>query len=435
MNTNQPVMSSIFSIITHNLQSIVEHGGYIFIFISTISEGIPIFGQFIPGHSIVIVSGLLAKIDVLNIYKVFLTVILGAIIGDIFGFYLGRKYGISLLTKFGQFFFVKKEFIDKALVLVKENTAKTIILGRFSPITRTLSPFIVGASGIHTKKFWVFDSIGVLIWASVSIMIGYIFGASYHAVSAALGKYILIAILIGVFIIWGYRFINKQFHIFAKYELFTLGFNLFGLYLFFKTIQDAITDKVFLLELDIFVNDFFFTHSKEFIRDFMQIFTNIFSPTLITSISLVLIIYLIHKKNYYYSLISIFSLGGGYLFTLIVKNIVARIRPENAFLTVSGYSFPSGHAVASTVFFTLLIYFFIIKVRSMVFREILVVICVLSIILTSFSRVYLGVHWLSDVLAGIGLGLFWVTSMILLVKYINIIISLFKKAEDKENFK
>jgi undecaprenyl-diphosphatase len=128
-------------------------------------------------------------------------------------------------------------------------------------------------------------------------------------------------------------------------------------------------------------------------------------------------------------------LGGGYLFTLIVKNIVARIRPENAFLTVSGYSFPSGHAVASTVFFTLLIYFFIIKVRSMVFREILVVICVLSIILTSFSRVYLGVHWLSDVLAGIGLGLFWVTSMILLVKYINIIISLFKKAEDKENFK
>lgn len=427
-------MSSILSVITHNLQAIVEHGGYLFILISTISEGIPIFGQFIPGHSIVIISGLLAKIEVLNIYKVFLVVIIGAVIGDIIGFYLGKKYGISLLTKFGQYLFLKKEFIDKALNLVKENTAKAIILGRFSPITRTLSPFLVGASGIHTKKFWLFDSIGVLIWATVSILIGYIFGASYHTVSALFGKYILVAILLGFFIAWGYRFINKQFHIFAKYELITLGFNLFGLYLFFKTLQDAITDKVFLLELDVFVNNFFFIHSSEVLRDFMLIFTNIFSPTLITGISLVLIAYLIHKKNYYYSLISIFSLGGGYVFTFIIKNIVTRIRPENAFILVKGYSFPSGHAVAATIFFTLLIYFFIVKVKSMIVREILVVLCVLSIILTAFSRVYLGVHWLSDVLAGMGFGLFWVTSIILLVKYVSIVLSLFKKAEDKNNF-
>ena len=100
-------MSSILSVITHNLQAIVEHGGYIFILISTISEGIPIFGQFIPGHSIVIISGLLAKIEVLNIYKVFLVVIICAVIGDIIGFYLGKKYGMSLLTKFGQYLFLK----------------------------------------------------------------------------------------------------------------------------------------------------------------------------------------------------------------------------------------------------------------------------------------------------------------------------------------
>lgn len=428
-------MTSILSLIAHNLQAIVEHGGYLFILISTISEGIPIFGQFIPGHSIVIISGLLAKIEVLNIYKVFLVVIFGAVIGDIIGFYLGRKYGISLLTKFGQYLFLKKEYIDKALMLVKENTVKTIILGRFSPITRTLSPFLVGASGIHTKKFWLFDSIGVIIWATMSIMVGYIFGASYNTVSALLGKYILIAILLGFFIVWGYRFINRQFHIFARYELITLGLNLFGLYLFFKTVQDAITDKVFLLELDVFVNNFFFIHSQEWIRDFMLIFTNIFSPTFITGVSIVLIAYLIHKKNYYYSLISIFSLGGGYVFTFIIKNIVTRIRPENAFISVSGYSFPSGHAVAATIFFTLLIYFFIVKIKSMIIREILVVICVISMLLTAFSRVYLGVHWLSDVLAGIGFGLFWVTSIILLVKYVNIIVSLFKKAENENNFK
>ncbi len=420
--------------VSSNLQTIVENGGYLLLFLITIVEGIPIIGQFVPGHTIVIISGFLSKLGILNLFVVIPVVSIGALLGDIIGFILGKKYGISLLEKLGPYFFVKKEYLDKILKLVKEHKAKAIIFGKYNPITRTLTPFMLGASGIHTKIFWIWDFIGVFIWSITSVLLGYVFGASYHIMSKVLGKYIFIAVLIGILIVWGYRFINKQFHIFAKYELITLGFNLFGLYLFFKTLQDAITDKVFLLELDVFVNNFFFIHSSEVLRDFMLIFTNIFSPTLITGISLVLIAYLIHKKNYYYSLISIFSLGGGYVFTFIIKNIVTRIRPENAFILVKGYSFPSGHAVASTIFFTLLIYFFIVKVKSMIVREILVVLCVLSIILTAFSRVYLGVHWLSDVLAGIGFGLFWVTSIILLVKYVSIVLALFKKAEDKNNF-
>ncbi len=413
--------------IGHNLQSIVEQGGYFFLFVTTVLEGIPIIGQFIPGHTIVILSGFLAKIHVLNVVKVTIIVIGSALIGDIIGFILGKKYGMDFLTKFGSFFFIKKEYIEKAAQLVKEHPAKTIMLGRFSPITRPLSPFIVGASGTAVGMFWLYDFIAVCAWSIVSIAIGYIFGASYHAASAVFGKFIFIALIVGILIVLAYRFINKQFHIFAKYELITLGLNLLGLYIFFKTVQDAITDKVFLLELDLFTNDYFLLNAHEPWLTLFNTVTNILSPVSITVICCIGIIYFIYKKKHYYTLITTLSLVGGYLGITIVKYMVERLRPEHGFIIQNGFSFPSAHAVIVTIFFTLLIYIFVIKTKSLIKREIAIVGCVVLVLLTAFSRVYLGVHWLSDVIAGIGFGLFWTTLVILTLKYGKMIVAVLQR--------
>lgn len=395
------------------------------LFIVTIFEGLPIIGQFIPGHTIVLISGFLAKVGVLKLSIVIPVVVISAIIGDAAGYFLGRKYGLSLLEKFGAIFFLKREYIEKATKLVAEHPAKTIILGRFSPITRPLSPFIVGASGAHSKIFWLYDFVAVLLWALPSIAIGYIFGASYHVVAAMFGKFIFVAIVLGILMIWGYRFINKNFHIFARYEIITLTVNLLGLYLFFKTVQDAITDKVSLLELDLFVNNYFLSHSKQFWIVFMNIVTNILSPESIAVAGATLILYFIYKRKYYNTAVTAISLGGGYVFTYILKNIVERIRPESGFIVETGFSFPSGHAVLATVFAVLIVYIFAIRIKSILWREISIVVCVLLPLLTCFSRVYLGVHWLSDVLAGIGFGLFYTTLVLLTVKYIRMVVVIF----------
>ena len=420
-------MLQIIQVIGHNLQSIVEQGGYFFLFFTTVLEGIPIVGQFIPGHTIVIISGFLAKLHVMNIWNVIVIVIVSAMIGDVIGFLIGRKYGLPLLYKLGPYFFIKKEYIEKVQNLISKNLAKTVLIGRFSPITRPLAPFLVGASGTGIKAFWIYNFFSVTAWSLFSISIGYIFGASYHAVSAVVGKYVLVAIIIGILMSWGYRFINKQFHIFAKYELITLGINLAGLYLFFKTIQDALTDKVFLLELDLFINNFFFTHATVFWIYFMNAVTNILSPIVLGSIGILGIIYFVYKKNYQYSMMTILSFTGGYIITVLIKNLVLRLRPEDALILETGYSFPSGHAIAATIFFVLFCYFYIINIRSLILRESLIVLSVLLVALTAFSRVYLGVHWLSDVLAGIGFGLFWSTLCILLVKYVGMIVKRIKE--------
>ncbi len=424
------MISQILNYLGHNLQVIVENGGYLFIAVTTVLEGLPVVGQFIPGQTIVIISGFLAKIDALSFSRVLPVVVVSAVLGDYIGYVLGKKYGIELLYRFGNLFYIKTEYIDKARMIIKDNSVKTILIGRFNPVTRSLTPFVVGASDINSKKFWIFDSLGAILWATLSVSAGYIFGASYHIIASLIGKYIVLATVFGILMAWGYKIINKQFHIFAKYEIITLILNILGLYLFLKTVQDALTDKMFLLQLDLHVNEFFFNNVSEPLFSIINVITNILSPAYLTFVGLICFIYFVYTKRYTYSVITALSLGGGYLSTFLIKNIVMRLRPENAFIIQGGYSFPSGHAVAATIFFTLLVYIIVIKVRSLILRELLVVVCVLSALTVAFSRVYLGVHWVSDVFAGIGLGLFWTTLSILLIRYLRLIINVIKSRRE-----
>ncbi len=416
------LMSHFFAPLVSNLQTIVEHGGYLALSLITVLEGVPAIGSLVPGHTAVILSGFLSRLHILNIGIVIPLVIIMAMIGDYTGYFLGRKYGYDFLKKFGKLLFIKDEYIEKARTVIGNHTGKSIIFGRFNPITRPLVPFIIGASHVHAKKFWFYDFIGVFIWSVTSIGIGYIFGASYHAVAGIFGKFILIAIIVAVLIVWGYNFVNKKFHVFAKYELFVLFFNLLGLYGFFKTIQDTLQDHAFMAELDVWINEFLFSNLSSFGISFMKILTDIFSPTFLILATLLLITYFIYNKKFQYAIISFLSIGGlgiGYF----IKEIVARPRPEHALILETDFSFPSGHAMAATIFFTLIIYFFARNIKNIVWRETFIAVSVVLVLLTAFSRLYLGVHWLSDVFAGVSFGLFWTTLMILFVRYVEIIIS------------
>lgn len=419
-------MLHFFGPLISNLQLIVEHGGYFILFVITVLEGVPVIGSLVPGHTTVILSGFFSKLHIFNINIVVPLVIISAMIGDYTGYYLGRKYGYGFLKKFGKLLFIKEEYIEKARTIIGNHTGKSIILGRFNPITRPLVPFIIGASNIHQKKFWLYDFMGVFIWSIVSIGIGYVFGAGYHAISGLLGKFIIIAIVIAILIVWSYSFINRKFHLFAKYELIVLFCNLLGLYGFFKTIQDALKDHAFMVELDIWINGFFNSHISSAGLSVMTFITNVFSPTTFSVLVFVGIVYFIKSRQWRYAIISILSMGGGLFITALLKEIVLRPRPEFAIIIENDFSFPSGHAVASTVFFTLLIYFCARKIKKTLWRELFITLSVLLVLLTVLSRLYLGVHWLSDTLAGVSFGLFWTTLMILLVRYVVMVVEILR---------
>ncbi len=415
-------MPHFFAPLISNLQMILEQGGYAVLSIITILEGVPVIGSLVPGHTAVILSGFFAKLNILNINIVIPTVIISAMLGDYSGYLIGKKYGLDFLKRFGKFLFIKEEYINKAKDIINTHTGKAIIFGRFNPLTRPLVPFIIGSSNVHIKRFWIFDFIGVSIWALGSIALGYIFGASYHLAAKFFGKFIFIAICISILIIWAYNFINKRFHIFAKYELIVLILNIVGLYGFFKTVQDALRDRAFMAELDAWINIFFTTHANSSSLVFMNLISDIFSPIVLYTATILFTIYFLLKKKWRYATISFFSMSGGLILGAFIKEIIQRTRPISAFIIENDYSFPSWHAIAVTVFFTLTIYFFAREFKNIVWREIFISFSVFIIILTCISRLYLGVHWMSDVIAGSAFGLFWTTLMILGVRYIGLIV-------------
>ena len=124
-------------------------------------------------------------------------------------------------------------------------------------------------------------------------------------------------------------------------------------------------------------------------------------------ISALFIVYLLRKKAYkaiQFYLVSF--LGASALFT-VIKMLVERARPALKIVEEAGLSFPSGHSTMS-ITIALLCYFIIVKnMLPSLSRTLLLLLCIFWPLLIVFTRIYLNVHWLSDTMAGLSLGLFW----------------------------
>lgn len=102
--------------------------------------------------------------------------------------------------------------------------------------------------------------------------------------------------------------------------------------------------------------------------------------------------------------------GFGFLINETIKQSLTRPRPTVMHLTFAdGYSMPSGHTVAATIFYGLIIIFFASKIKDEKYRYLSYVLIVTLIGLIGFSRIYLRVHYVSDVIAGFSLGIFILT--------------------------
>jgi len=103
----------------------------------------------------------------------------------------------------------------------------------------------------------------------------------------------------------------------------------------------------------------------------------------------------------------------------VLKNLFGRPRPENPLLrTVSGLSFPSGHALISVAFYGLLIYLLWHNISNKILRGFLIILLLILILMIGVSRIYLRVHYASDVLAGFAMGLIWLVLSIWTVRKI-----------------
>lgn len=98
--------------------------------------------------------------------------------------------------------------------------------------------------------------------------------------------------------------------------------------------------------------------------------------------------------------------------TRIIKYLTLVERPLNGLIESTGYAYPSGHVTGSMVFFSMLLYVFWGQISSNNNKKLLTILLILIALIVGFDRIYLNVHWLSDVIGGYLLGTFVISSTI-----------------------
>ncbi len=154
--------------------------GYVIVGVATFLENSVGAGVIVPGETLVIVGGFYARIGELWLPGVAMVAIVGAVLGDNLGYWLGRRFGRGFFERHGRKVMVTPERLDTAERYYAEHGGITVFLGRFIPILRSVGCITAGISRMPWKRFFVYDLAGAVLWGVGHSTLGYALGASYQ---------------------------------------------------------------------------------------------------------------------------------------------------------------------------------------------------------------------------------------------------------------
>ncbi len=148
---------------------------YVLLFAIIFAETGLVVTPFLPGDSLLFVVGTLAGGGYLNIWFVYITLLIAAILGDTVNYWIGNKIGERVFARENSRIF-KKSYLEKTRNFYAKHGGKTIILARFVPIIRTFAPFVAGIGKMHYGTFLTYNIVGGFIWVTSLTFAGYFFG-------------------------------------------------------------------------------------------------------------------------------------------------------------------------------------------------------------------------------------------------------------------
>ena len=179
-------------------ESIIKYGGFAFLLFVIFAETGLFIGFFLPGDNLVFIAGLLCatKPEIMNVSFpiLILSMVAAAVLGNMFGYWFGKKAGETLYTRKNSFFF-RQSHVTTTKTYYEKHGGKTLILGRFLPIIRTFAPILAGVIKIDFKKFMFYNVIGATAWIGSIGSIAYYLGQKFPEVENYLG-YIFISLII-----------------------------------------------------------------------------------------------------------------------------------------------------------------------------------------------------------------------------------------------
>ena len=188
-----------------SLQSLVENYGYVAVFV----------GTFLEGETILVLAGFLSHRGYLVLEWVIASAFIGTYAGDQLFFYIGRWRGSGILAKRPHWELRSKRVFD----LLNRHQILVILGFRFLYGLRTVTPFLIGMSGVHPMRFLVLNGLGALVWAIAIGALGYLLGQTVELFLEHVKRYellILASIILFAGGYWVYRWVKEQRQIQAK---------------------------------------------------------------------------------------------------------------------------------------------------------------------------------------------------------------------------
>ncbi len=184
--------------------------------------------------------------------------------------------------------------------------------------------------------------------------------------------------------------------------------NSIALFIFLSLLYSVVTNGA-VTKIDLWVSLHIFKLYHPFLNTVLIFFTNLNGVFGSLVFSILIMAWLYRKKHLNAFCFYLLAFSGMAVLFLLLKFLVARERPHSELIDVINFSFPSGHASMTMAMAVILYFIFVKNMHDSVVKKTLMILCIFWPIFIAFTRVYLNVHWFSDVAAGLALGLFWVT--------------------------